>query len=70
MLVGKSDQFRRCFAEKILTFALGRGLEYYDKCALDDIVGRGRGSQDRFSAYVLAVVTSDPFQKRKGKRSE
>jgi hypothetical protein len=70
VLVGKSDQFRRCLAEKLLTFALGRGLEYYDKCALDDIVGRGRGSQDRFSAYVLAVVTSDPFQKRKGKRSE
>jgi hypothetical protein len=70
VLVGKSDQFRRCLAEKLLTFALGRGLEYYDKCALDDVVGRARGSQDRFSAYVLAVVTSDPFQKRKGKRSE
>ncbi len=70
VLVGKSDQFRRCLAEKLLTFALGRGLEYYDKCALDDVVARGRGSQDRFSAYVLAVVTSDPFQKRKGRRSE
>ena len=70
VLVGKSDQFRRCLAEKLLTFALGRGLEYYDKCALDDVVGRARGSQDRFSAYVLAVVTSDPFQKRKGRRSE
>jgi len=70
VLVGKSDQFRRCLAEKLLTFALGRGLEYYDKCALDDVVGRACGSQDRFSAYVLAVVTSDPFQKRKGRRSE
>jgi hypothetical protein len=70
VLVGKSDQFRRNFADKLLTFALGRGLEYYDKCALDDIVTRARGSQDRFSAYVLAVVTSDPFQKRKGRRSE
>lgn len=70
VLMGKSDQFRRNFADKLLTFALGRGLEYYDKCALDDIVNRARGSQDRFSAYVLAVVTSDPFQKRKGRRSE
>ena len=70
VLMGKSDQFRRNFADKLLTFALGRGLEYYDKCALDDIVTRARGSQDRFSAYVLAVVTSDPFQKRKGRRSE
>jgi hypothetical protein len=70
VLLGKADQFRRCFGEKLLTFALGRGLEYYDKCALDDVVTRGRGRQDRFSAYVLAVVTSDPFQKRKGRRSE
>ena len=70
VLTGKGDQFRRCLAEKLLTFALGRELEYYDKCALDDVVARGRAGQDRFSAYVLAVVRSDPFQKRKGKRSE
>ena len=70
VLVGKSDQFRRCFAEKLLTFALGRGLEYYDKCALDAIVATGKTEGDRFTAYVLSIVKSDPFQKRKGKRSE
>ncbi len=70
VLVGKSDLFRRCLAEKMLTFALGRGLEYYDKCALDEIVGSTKSNGDRFSALVLAVVKSDAFQKRKGKRSE
>jgi len=70
VLLGKSDQFRNCFAEKALTFALGRGLEYYDKCALDEIVRSGKSGGDRFAAYVLAVVKSDPFQKRKGKRTE
>ena len=70
VLLGKSDQFRNCFAEKVLTFALGRGLEYYDKCALDEIVKAGKSGGDRFAAYVLAVVKSDPFQKRKGKRTE
>ena len=70
VLLGKSDLFRRCLAEKLLTFALGRGLEYYDKCALDDITRATQTRQDRFSALVLAVVQSDPFQKRKGKRSE
>jgi hypothetical protein len=70
VLLGKADQFRNCFAEKVLTFALGRGLEYYDKCAVDEIVKAGKAGQDRFAAYVLAVVRSDPFQKRKGKRSE
>ncbi|QJW93806.1 DUF1592 domain-containing protein [Frigoriglobus tundricola] len=70
VLLGKSDQFRSCFAEKLLTFGLGRGLEYYDKCALDDIVKAAKANDDKFSALVLAVVKSDPFQKRKGKRSE
>jgi hypothetical protein len=70
VLLGKSDLFRRCLAEKLLTFALGRGLEYYDKCAVDDIVKAAQSKQDKFSALVMGVVTSDPFQKRKGKRSE
>lgn len=70
VLLGKSDQFRRCFADKLLTYALGRGLEYYDKCALDEVVAASKANGDRFSAVVLAVVKSDPFGKRKGKRSE
>ncbi len=70
VLLTKSELFRRCLAEKLLTFSLGRGLEYYDRCALDDIVSAGKAGEDRFSAYVLGIVKSDPFQKRKGKRSE
>jgi hypothetical protein len=70
VLVGKADQFRSCFGEKLLTFALGRGLEYYDKCALDGIVSASKADGDKFSAMVLAIVRSDPFQKRKGKRTE
>jgi hypothetical protein len=70
VLVGKADQFRRCLAEKLLTFALGRGLEYYDKCALDEIVAASQAGNDSFSSLVLAIAKSDPFQKRKGKRSE
>ena len=70
VLLGKADQFRRCLADKLLTYATGRGTEYYDKCALDVIAGRLKAGDDKFSALVLAVVESDPFQKRKGKRSE
>ncbi|MBX9579907.1 MAG: DUF1592 domain-containing protein [Gemmataceae bacterium] len=70
VLLGKADQFRRCFADKLLTYALGRGLEYYDKCALDEVVAASKADGDRFSAVVLAVVKSDPFGKRKGRRSE
>lgn len=70
VLLGKADLFRQCLAEKLLTFALGRGLEYYDKCALDEIVNAAKTDKDTFSSLVLAIVKSDPFQKRKGKRSE
>jgi hypothetical protein len=70
ILLGKSDQFRRCLAEKLTTFALGRGLEYYDKCVLDELVVKLKAGDDRFSALVLAIVESEPFQQRKGKRSE
>ncbi len=70
VLLGKAGEFRECFAEKLLTFGLGRGLEYYDKCAVDDIAKASKADGDKFSALVLAVVKSDPFQKRKGKRSE
>ena len=70
VLLGKADQFRRCLAEKLLTYALGRGLEYYDKCTLDEIVGKLAQGRDKFSVLTLAIVESEPFQKRRGKRSE
>ena len=68
VLLGKADQFRRCLAEKLLTYALGRGLEYYDKCALDDDRdGQAEArDQDRFSALVLAVVQSDAVPEAQG----
>ncbi|MCA9127950.1 MAG: DUF1592 domain-containing protein [Planctomycetales bacterium] len=61
------DQFVRCFVEKMLTYALGRGLEYYDKCAVDRIIQSLENSDYRFSQLLLAIVQSDPFQK-KGER--
>jgi mono/diheme cytochrome c family protein len=63
----RAPEFRRCLAEKMLTFGLGRGLEYYDKCALDDICAGAAKGEDRFSSLVIAIVKSDPFQLRKGR---
>ena len=70
ILLGKADLFRRCLAEKMLTYALGRGLEYYDKCALDALVAKLKAGGDTVSALALAIVESDPFQKRQAKRSD
>lgn len=60
---GRRDDFVRCVSEKLLTFALGRGLEYYDKCAVDKIMEETKRGDYKFSALVLAVVRSDPFLK-------
>ncbi len=70
ILKNKKEAFCRCLAEKILTYALGRGLEYYDKCAIDEICGALAKNQYRFSSLVNEIVKSDPFQKRRGKRGE
>ncbi len=67
ILKTKAGEFRRCLAEKMLTYALGRGLESYDRCAVDDICTEIERNGNRFSALVLAVVRSEPFQKRKGR---
>jgi len=66
VLLAKADQFRRTLSEKMLTYALGRGLEYYDRCAVDDIMSALKMGDDKFSAMIIAVVQSDPFQKRRG----
>ncbi len=57
------ETFIRTLTEKMLTFALGRGLEYYDKCATDDIMSALTAADYQFSALVTAIVNSDPFQK-------
>lgn len=55
----------RHFANKLLTYALGRGLEPYDYCAVDEIVKQVTEDDYRVSAFVKAVVTSQPFTRRR-----
>lgn len=59
-------EFVRCITEKMLTYALGRGLEHYDRCAVDRIVEKLADGNYRFSVLVEEVVNSVPFQKRRG----
>ncbi|HBE70379.1 MAG TPA: filamin [Planctomycetaceae bacterium] len=63
------EQFVECLATKMLTYALGRGLEYYDKCAVDKILATLKQDDYRFSTLIFEIVSSDPFQK-KGSRPE
>jgi mono/diheme cytochrome c family protein len=61
---GKKDLFARSLSEKVLTYALGRGLEYYDKCAVDKIVAALDKNDYRFSVLLTEVVKSEPFLMR------
>ncbi|TWU00934.1 hypothetical protein Pla52n_43040 [Stieleria varia] len=60
----RREQFVRCLAEKMLIYAVGRGTEYYDKCAIDKIVSECRAHEYRFAYLVAAIIASDPFQKQ------
>jgi len=50
--------------EKLMIFALGRGLAYYDMPAVRAIVRYSAGQNYRFSSLILGIVKSTPFQKR------
>lgn len=66
----KRQEFLQCMSEKMLIYAVGRGLEYYDQCAIDKIKNALEEDDYRFSRLVLEVVKSDPFQKQGKKRSQ
>src|SRR5262249_34198186 len=66
----KKDTFRRCLTEKMLTYALGRGLEYYDRCAVDQILEALDKQGDHMTALVIEIVKSDPFRMRIASGSE
>ena len=66
VLLERRSGFCRCLAEKTLTYALGRGIEYHDECAVKRIVLALAGDEYRFSRLVLEVVKSIPFRYRRG----
>ena len=64
VLQDQREEFSRCLAAKMLTFALGRELRVQDRCHVDKIVDAVQAGEFRFSALVLAIAQSDAFQKR------
>jgi hypothetical protein len=63
------DAFAACVTEKMLTYALGRGLERYDRRSVRAIVASLRQSDYRFSALVLGIVQSLPFRERREEKA-
>jgi hypothetical protein len=61
-LMERPDVFVRTLTEKLLVYALGRGLTYQDMPVVRKIVRDARGQDYRFSALVSGIVNSAPFQ--------
>ena len=70
LLNQKREYFTRCITEKMLTYALGRGLEYYDKRTIDGIVARLKGNNYRFNELVQGIVSSLPFDMKRGEEGK
>ena len=64
-LLKRPDVFVQTFAEKLMTYALGRGLQYYDMPAIRGILRESAAQDNRFSTIVLGIVKSPPFQMRR-----
>ncbi len=58
-------EFYRCLTEKLLTYAIGRGVEYYDVPAVDKIVESLDRNHGAFSALLTGVIESAPFQQQR-----
>jgi hypothetical protein len=62
VLVSRSDQFARVVAEKMMIYALGRGVEYQDMPEVRSIVRDAAASKYKFSSLVMSIVKSDAFR--------
>ena len=65
VLHGRRDEFVAAVTEKLLTYALGRGVEHYDRPAIRAIVREAARDDYRWSSIVLGIARSLPFQMRR-----
>ena len=70
VLRSKQCEFGECLAEKMLTYGLGRGLEFYDRCATAKILTSLKEHDFKFSVLIIAIVKSEPFRMRRGEASQ
>ena len=69
ILTSDPDQFVHTVAEKLLTYALGREVQYFDMPAVRGILHEARSNEYRWSSLILGVVKSTPFQMRRARES-
>ena len=64
-LVRRPEVFATTFTEKLLTYGLGRGVEFYDAAAVRQVAREAKANNYKFSSFILGVVNSTPFQMRR-----
>ncbi len=69
-LLDRPELFVRSLTEKLLTFAVGRGVVANDAPAIREIIRKGRADDYRFSSLVVGIVGSVPFQMREKEQTE
>ncbi|MEI7683996.1 MAG: DUF1585 domain-containing protein, partial [Planctomycetota bacterium] len=67
ILKGEKELFSRNLTEKLLVYATGRGLDFYDRRTVDAILVELQKNDYRFHALITAIVQSDAFRMRRGK---
>jgi hypothetical protein len=67
ILKNKKELFSRNLTEKMLIYAAGRGLDFYDRRSVDGILAELQKNDNRFHSLITAIVQSDPFRMRRGK---
>ncbi len=65
ILLSQQEQFARTISEKLLMYALGRGIEHYDMPQVRNIIRQAVDDDYRWSSLILGIVTSAPFQMRR-----
>ena len=65
-LLGRKDQFVRHLTKKMLGYALGRGLTYYDYCAVNSIMDKLRANDYRSHILLFGIIQSVPFRFKAG----
>jgi Protein of unknown function (DUF1588)/Protein of unknown function (DUF1585)/Protein of unknown function (DUF1592) len=69
LLLSRMPQFTRSLSARMLTYALGRGVEPFDRLVVKDLVKQTAADGYRIQALVQGIVTSVPFQQRRGERT-
>jgi hypothetical protein len=70
LLLGKQQDFVRTVTEKLMTYALGRGVEHYDMPVVRQLLRDAASNGNRWSVLVQGIVASAPFQHRQVEREQ